>query len=293
MLLQDIKISVIVPCYNQGKFINETLRSVFMQTYTNWECIIVNDGSTDDTEKIARTWVEKDNRYIYFSKENQGLSSARNAGLNIAKGDYIQFLDADDCLNPEKFSKSLSQIKNHELNNIVISHFKMFKEDPNDELVGYCLLSQENLKYEEILYGWDFKFNIPIHCGLFSSILFLDFRFPKKLEAKEDWFMWLVFFQRDIQAVFIDEVLAYYRSHSESMTRSFSHMLEQTMVALDFLENIIPKEDYKLYLLHNIRRRMEDTENGRLLIERLESRMINSNNSIGYKIEKKIRSFFK
>lgn len=196
MAFQDPKISIIVPCYNQGKFLDETLESVLLQTYTNWECIIVNDGSTDETEEIAGKWTEKDTRYIYLYKENGGLSSARNAGLDRASGDYIQFLDADDSLNPEKFSKSLSNIKNHDQNNIVISHFKMFKENPNDSLVGYCRLSQDNLKYEEILYGWDFKFNIPIHSGFFSSSLFLDFRFPKDLGAKEDWFMWLVFFSK-------------------------------------------------------------------------------------------------
>src|SRR5665647_2316811 len=81
----DVTISVIIPCYNQAHFLNESVGSVIAQTYTNWECIIVNDGSTDDTEKVALEISQKDNRIQYIKKENGGLSSARNAGLNIAK----------------------------------------------------------------------------------------------------------------------------------------------------------------------------------------------------------------
>ena len=82
-------VSIIVPCYNQAQYLPETLQSVLDQTYTNWECIIVNDGSPDATEAVAQEWCEKDHRFIYLKKENGGLSSARNAGLKIAKGDYI------------------------------------------------------------------------------------------------------------------------------------------------------------------------------------------------------------
>ena len=89
-------ISVVVPCYNQAQYLDECLQSVLDQTYTDWECIIVNDGSPDNTEDVAKKWVEKDTRFIYLSKENGGLSSARNAGIEIAKGEWILPLDADD-----------------------------------------------------------------------------------------------------------------------------------------------------------------------------------------------------
>ena len=67
-------ISVIVPCYNQAQYLDECLQSVLDQTYTDWECIIVNDGSPDNTEEIAKNWVEKDTRFIYLSKENGGFA---------------------------------------------------------------------------------------------------------------------------------------------------------------------------------------------------------------------------
>ena len=89
-------ISVIVPCYNQAQYLDECLQSVLEQSYADWECIIVNDGSPDHTEEIAKNWVEKDTRFIYLFKENGGLSSARNAGIEIAEGEWILPLDADD-----------------------------------------------------------------------------------------------------------------------------------------------------------------------------------------------------
>ena len=88
--MMNPKVSVIVPCYNQAQFLAETLDSVLAQTHENWECIIVNDGSTDNTETVAMDYCDRDKRFVYLKKENGGLSSARNAGLDIAQGDYVQ-----------------------------------------------------------------------------------------------------------------------------------------------------------------------------------------------------------
>ena len=73
------KVSVIVPCYNQVLYLDETLQSVFEQTHTNWECIIIDDGSTDDSKVIALKWCSVDSRFSYFYKSNDGLSSARTS----------------------------------------------------------------------------------------------------------------------------------------------------------------------------------------------------------------------
>ena len=75
--MKDHLISIIMPCYNQGQFLEETFQSVFNQTYKNWECLLINDGSTDTTKEIAEKWSRKDKRFRYFEKENGGRSSAR------------------------------------------------------------------------------------------------------------------------------------------------------------------------------------------------------------------------
>ena len=93
------RVSIIVPCYNQAQYLDECLQSVLEQTYPHWECIIINDGSPDNTEKVAQEWVVKDTRFKYIYKENGGLSSARNAGIEIADGEFILPLDADDKIS--------------------------------------------------------------------------------------------------------------------------------------------------------------------------------------------------
>ncbi|MEN9907175.1 MAG: hypothetical protein RLZZ540_316 [Bacteroidota bacterium] len=281
-------ISIIVPCYNQSLYLNECLQSVLDQTYINWECIIINDGSSDNTEEVAQNWVKKDNRFKYFYKENEGLSSARNTGLDRVIGDYIQFLDSDDCLHPTKLNDSLSKIKDHTNQNIVVTNFKMFKDNVEDELKAFCLLDQEKLNFKDVLYSWDISLNIPIHCGIFSSSLFSSFRFPQELKAKEDWIMWLIFFQKNISTYFINDVLVYYRDHDKNMTKNFDFMLQNTIKALDYLEFVIPKTDYKSYLFYIISKRMTDCEILEKKVECLDKRVIQFKTSIAYRIEKKI-----
>ena len=86
----NILVSIIVPCYNQAHFLDEALQSVLSQTYTNWECIIVNDGSPDNTENIAEKWLAVDSRFKYIKKDNGGLSSARNIGIKMSKIEQVK-----------------------------------------------------------------------------------------------------------------------------------------------------------------------------------------------------------
>lgn len=90
------QISIIIPCYNQQEFIDRCLISVTQQIFRSWECLLINDGSTDFTPDLCQKWVEKDSRIKLFHKENGGLSSARNTGMENASGTYIFFLDSDD-----------------------------------------------------------------------------------------------------------------------------------------------------------------------------------------------------
>ena len=92
-------ISVIIPCYNHGQYLSHALNSVLSQTFTDWEAIIVDDGSTDETREVAGHFVDRRLHYVY--QENQGLSAARNSGIRIAQGEYLAFLDADDEWEPE------------------------------------------------------------------------------------------------------------------------------------------------------------------------------------------------
>ena len=94
-------VSIIIPTYNRADLILETLQSVQNQTYTNWECIIVDDGSKDRTEEVVRDFIKTDSRYQYYKRpeyHKQGGNGARNFGFSLAKGDYINWFDSDDIM---------------------------------------------------------------------------------------------------------------------------------------------------------------------------------------------------
>lgn len=239
------KVSFIVPCYNQGQFLDEALQSVLGQTCLDWECIIVNDGSTDHTEEVAKRWVDKDGRFVYLQKENGGLSSARNAGLDFAKGDYVQFLDSDDCIVNTKLELSLQQLNltKREGTKVAISNFRMFVDKPLHTSAPYCVLEEKFFNFESLLYQWEESFTIPIHCGLFESSLFKNFRFPENLKAKEDWVMWVSLFYKDCEAVFIDEPLALYRRNPAGMTMT-KDMLPDFLFAYHYFKGILSEEAF-------------------------------------------------
>lgn len=235
--------SIIVPCYNQAEYLDQCLQSVLSQSYNNWECIIVNDGSTDFTDEVVDKWLKKDVRFRYFSKENGGLSSARNKGLDEVRGSYVQFLDSDDCLSVSKLEKSVHFMETQIVCDVkmIISNFRMFF-DINNPLLPYCKLSQELLNYESVLYDWEDSFTIPIHCGFFDISVFNDFRFLEVLKSKEDWVMWVVLFKNN-KARFIEESLAYYRHNPKSITNS-KNLLIDYLNALRYFKTILSSLEY-------------------------------------------------
>ena len=245
-------ISLIIPCYNQGAFINEALQSVYNQTYSNWECVVVNDGSTDDSESIAIKWVNKDNRFKYFYKNNNGVSSARNFALEKVNGAYIQFLDADDLLNSRKLELSLNALVEPQSENkqIVISNFRLFSNKIKNSTAPYCILISELFTFESILYKWNESFSIPIHCGFFEVSLFEDIRFSENLTAQEDWVVWVEIFKLDdVEAVFLDQPLALYRQNPEGRTKTKS-LFEDQILAYEHLKTILTdNEFYKLSIV--------------------------------------------
>lgn len=125
-------ISVIVPCYNYGQFIGEALDSVLAQSYENWECIVVDDGSTDNTKAVVTQYAEKDSRIKYFYQENQGLAATRNFGISLSRGTYLQFLDADDQIESRKLEFQLSVLEGNVGIDIVYGNVRLF-ETSSDE----------------------------------------------------------------------------------------------------------------------------------------------------------------
>jgi len=278
------KISIIVPCYNQSQFLDACLHSVFTQSHSNWECIIVNDGSTDRTEEISLAWCKKDDRFFYNRKENGGLSSARNIGLEASKGNYIQFLDADDLLDVKKLELSLAECEKVIGNKqkIVISNFRMFVDDLSLSMDPFCELKEEYFNFNELLFGWDYKFSIPIHCGFFESSLFKNFKFTEDLKAKEDWIMWLNIFKSEPHVFFIDSTLAYYRTHDGNMSKNLKHMEINSLRVINYLREVSPEKYFIDYLCFVLEKKQLEVIDLKLKISNIE-------NSRGFKMLEKLK----
>lgn len=122
-------ISIIIPCYNQAQYLDEAIGSLIKQTYTNWECIIVNDGSIDNTIDVALSLTKQDPRLRLINIENRGVSAARNIGIEHSRGDFIQFLDADDLIEVEKFKHQVELLSTRPDIDITYASSRYFYDD--------------------------------------------------------------------------------------------------------------------------------------------------------------------
>ena len=140
-------ISIIIPAYNRAHLIGETIESIQKQTYQNWECIVVDDRSTDTTEEVVRGFMAKDSRFSYYMKPKgrpQGPSAARNYGFEQSKGEYINFFDSDDLMHPQKLEIDLKNIQSGDYD-FTISQSKFFNEngEPTKEFWNSKLWSDD------------------------------------------------------------------------------------------------------------------------------------------------------
>lgn len=207
----DVLVSIIVPCYKQAHYLSEALQSVLEQTYSNWECVIVNDGSPDETELVAKQWTEKDSRFQYLYKENGGLSSARNAGISNSKGEFILPLDADDILHIDYLKKIIPIL--HENKNLgVVSCYSSF-------FIGKIT----NVLYKLRPVGTTYH-NLMFENKLIASSLYrrkcweeVDGYDESMKKGFEDWEFWLNVTKRGWEFQFVEEFLFYYRKAKKSM----------------------------------------------------------------------------
>lgn len=276
-----ILISIIIPCYNQAQYLEEALYSVLNQSYDNWECIIVNDGSTDNTEVIAKKWQLKDERFKYLYQSNSGVSSARNLGLNNCSGKFVQFLDSDDYIDSNKLEASISSINDGF--DLVITNFKTFINDVKLAKAHPGFLNPLFFNFTSVLYQWGLNFNIPIHCGFFPIDFFQEFKFSRELKGNEDWMMWLHFFKKNPSVCFLEQVMVYYRSNVDSVTQNDIIMNDSYNKAIVNIREIITSEEYIDFLTFLVLKKNES------IIE-LRHKIFKYQNATAYKTLNRIKN---
>ncbi|NLD47933.1 MAG: glycosyltransferase family 2 protein [Clostridiaceae bacterium] len=214
-------VSVIVPCYNQARYLPEALQSVLNQTYDKWECFIINDGSSDNTEEAALKWVNKDTRFKYIKISHSGPSASRNVALKIVSGEFLQLLDADDVIDPRKFEiqiKSLADTPKYSLS--ICDYFSSSEYDLLKQHNRYLtprFKSSEHIF--ELISDWQTKLSIPPHCFLIKSSLFRDKQIflNETLPNHVDWEFWMNIFKLKPIVKFVDLKLATYRIHDHGI----------------------------------------------------------------------------
>ncbi len=231
-------VSIIVPSYNYGHFIEMTLDSVAAQTYEEIECVVVDDGSTDDTvERVAR-FVERDKRFLYLYKTNEGLGAAQNTGIMNSRGEYLQFLDSDDLLESEKVSQQVEFLENHPDIDIVYGGAFYFLSDDMDRTLvpkcgnpadGFPKLSATD--EQTLLKLIDQP--MPVNTALVRRRVIEDVGlFETAIRQVEDWDFWIRCAARGKRFQFEEweNTRALVRSHPSSMSRNRADALGQYIV---------------------------------------------------------------
>ena len=137
--MENKLISIIIPTYNRAHLIGETLNSLLAQTYKDWECIIVDDGSTDDTNNVVEEYVAQDNRFIFVYRprdRRKGANACRNYGFEMSNGEYINWFDSDDIMLPNFLLEKVDAIQHYDSDYIISKTFD-FNHPNSGEIVGY------------------------------------------------------------------------------------------------------------------------------------------------------------
>ena len=247
-------ISVVIPAYNAELFLDETLESVLSQTYENWECIIVNDGSTDSTESVAKKWCEKDSRFRLTNKENGGLSSARNWGIKESKAEYIAFLDADDILTPDSLEVRINVLieQNVDLVATKLQHFtdKLPKVSKNNARQDVLYYAKEGLTQ---LMAFNKVTPSTVLCKQSVMDEVGGFTWHKKAE---DLHCWLKVLFAGYKIYRIDETLLLYRLVENSMSSTDRNCSKEVFeIIYSFKGEILSLDiDFQIYINHWLRK---------------------------------------
>jgi len=215
--------SVIIPVYNKAMFVSETLQSVLTQTFTDFEIIIINDGSTDNSESVIKTL--NDNRIKYFYKENEGVAIARNLGIEKAQGEFVCFLDADDFWKPTYLATFKGYIDTH-------PNQKVFSCAIAIETAKKTISAQYSLENITDFQKVDFFEASRKECILWTSAVAIHKTvfdkigsFDTKIKKGEDTELWMrIGLQYSIG--FIGIVLAKYRYDKNSISRNWQYFFE-------------------------------------------------------------------
>lgn len=235
--MEEKKLSVIIPVYNSEKYLNRSIESLLNQTYKNIEIILVDDGSTDSSPEICDLFAEKEKNISVIHKENGGVSSARNAGFDVAQGEYIAFLDSDDYLS-NKIYKTL--IEDIETNNADIAISGFSREVGKNTFVPYCKDKfEKEFSREEMISNLlqNRYYSCSINNVVFRKDVVKDIKFDVKISYNEDLLYLFNIMKKCKTAYFTSEPLYFYCDNDGSASNAKFN--KKMMTIIDVWDKII------------------------------------------------------
>lgn len=216
------KVSVIIPTYNRARYICRAINSVLNQTFTDYEIIIVDDGSTDNTREVLAQY---GNRIVYLSQSNKGISASRNRGISAAQGEYIAFLDSDDEWLPEKLTIQVDMLDKNERLGLACSRMLILDSDGKQR--GYKPEERTGRNFRELIeIGGDLPTStVMTRKACFDKVGVFD----ETLPPMEDFEMWVRIASRYDIYMMPEKVLAYYYTHDHQITKNTTLVYEATV----------------------------------------------------------------
>ena len=246
---QNKKVCIIVPVYNAEKYLGYCLNSILSQTYPNWTAILVDDGSTDASLEICRSYEAVDPRFRVFSKPNGGVSSARNFGLRYAQGDYLEFVDSDDCLAQDSLEKQVALAVENDSQLVVVNALIVDFQNPkgshvmlNSTWLGQspCVLSAEEFREKRMRLIWHTALLEGPWAKLYDLSLWkrLDLHFPEDMSLGEDFVTNMAYYAACNKAVFLNECGYYYNQSAGSGSLSEKYRPDLFEVKMYLMERL-------------------------------------------------------
>jgi len=219
-------VSVIIPAYNQSRYLGQAIRSALAQTYASLEIIVVDDGSTDDTREVANSFTDARVRYVH--QANRGLSAARNTGIRHARGELLTFLDSDDLFLETKLETLVGAFEKNPALGFVAGGAILI--DERGEPVGEVFEERIPANITDLILG------NPLHVG--SVLLRREWQeragfFDETLRSYEDWDMWLRLARLGCPMASVPRPVSFYRFHLDQMTRIGKQMTSATFAVLE------------------------------------------------------------
>lgn len=267
------EISIIIPVYNGEKYIARCIDSIFAQTFSDFELLVINDGSTDNTLEVLRKY--NDRRLKVVNKINGGVSSARNKGIELAEGRYIMFCDSDDFVHPQWCECMLLNIKKHPDSYVNCLFDKVYQDSVSDELFNSDEMVAESTDYFEVykkgmsgrVYNTIYKTDLLRNNSILSDL---------NIPIGEDVIFNSKYMEFCNNTVLVNKVLYHYFRHAESATSKYNsnrlkYDIDTFYCRIPYIEEIhIPEYcDMWLYMLLNLFDNIHDKRNKMSWIKRM------------------------